>query len=71
MKRRIIVLSVLLLSVFALAQPNRVASSASDCDWCYIQADLCYQACDQNPPGGRAACYYNCMMEQNACTANC
>jgi hypothetical protein len=68
MKRRIIVLSVLVLSLFTLTQPNTVASSHSGCNWCYIQADLCYQACDQGSLGGRAACYNDCMWQQEGCT---
>ena len=78
MKRRIAVLSVLLLSVFALLAPNSVNSEhpgtcgAVGCiECCYMRADLCYQACDQNPPGGRAVCYNNCMWEQEICSWSC
>ena len=61
MKRRIIVLCVMVLSVFALTQSNSVARSASNsdsiatsdsCEWeCTVNAEACYRQCDMEYEG--------------------
>jgi hypothetical protein len=52
------------------AQPRvrTVSSEDPQCmDYCLREANACYEACDMNPPGGRAICYNNCMWTQYMC----
>jgi hypothetical protein len=83
MKRRIIVLGVLILSFFALTQPNSVARSSSnaatvassDCaSMCADVADSCYTNCDETYFGYPAMvrqCYDQCFWEYENCMWGC
>ena len=77
MKRRIIILSVLLLSLFVVTQPNSVVTLASGCLYmCQVEADICYQRCDEEFAshgnfGAWSQCSDGCFWQHETCTWTC
>ena len=81
MKRRILVLSVLVLSLFALDQPSSVASSTTgfDCNWtCAQNGQACHQRCDEEyaaspypNPRWLMDCHDGCFWLEETCVWDC
>lgn len=77
MKRRIIILSVLVLSLFTFTQSNSEASSYS-CWECAANGEACIRGCDDEyatfpspNPRWLMQCYDFCRWQEETCNWNC